>query len=131
MCNAWLQKEPEEYLADTTDGMMWKEMMSLLSPDRSPTNIVSLLVNVDWFQPYKHVAYSVGVIYAVVISLPRSIRYKDENVTVGIIPGPKEPKRHINSYLGPLVSELLELQHGQWFATSIGRQLFKTISLSW
>ena len=73
--------------------VVWKEMMSLLSPDRSPTNIVGLLVNVDWFQPYKHVAYSVGVIYAVVTNLPRSICCKDENViTVGIIPGPKEPK---------------------------------------
>ena len=93
MCNAWLQKEPEEYLADITDGMVWKEMMSLLSPDRSPTNIVGLLVNVDWFQPYKHAAYSVGVIYAVVTNLPRSICYKYENVIiVRIIPGPKEPK---------------------------------------
>ena len=128
MCNAWLQKEPEEYLADITDGIVWKEIMSLLSPDRSPTNILGLLVNVDWFQPYKHVAYSVGVIYAVVINLPRSIRYKDENVIiVGIIPGPKEPKRHINSYLGPLISELLELQHGQWFTTSIGRQFVRCV----
>ena len=128
MCNTWLQKEPEEYLADITDGMVWKEMMSLLSPDRSPTNIVGLLVNVDWFQPYKHVEYSVGVIYAVVINLPRSIRYKDENVViVGIIPGPKEPKRHINSFLGPLITELLELQHGQWFATSIGRQFVRCV----
>ena len=46
MCNAWLQKEPEEYLADITDGMIWKEMMSLISSDRSPTNTVGLLVNV-------------------------------------------------------------------------------------
>ena len=128
MCNSWLQKESEEYLADITDGVVWKEMVALLSPDRSPTNIIGLLVNVDWFQPYKHVAYSVGVIYAVVINLPRSIRYKEENVIiVGIIPGPKEPKRHINSYLRPLISELLQLQHGQWFATSIGRQFVRSV----
>ena len=102
-------KEPEGYLADITDGVMWKEITSLLSPGRTPTNILGLLLNVDWFQPYKHVAYSVGVIYAVIINLPRSIRYKDGNVIiVGIIPGPKEPKRHINSYLGPLISELLD-----------------------
>ena len=76
-------------------------------------NILGLLVNVDWFQPYKHVAYSVGVIYAVIINLPRCIRFKDENVIIiGVIPGSKEPKKHINSYIGPLVSELLQLQQG-------------------
>jgi len=28
---------------------------------------------------------------------------------------------HVNSYLGPLVSELLELSKGLWFTTSVGR----------
>ncbi|XP_070537866.1 uncharacterized protein [Ptychodera flava] len=31
---------------------------------------------------------------------------------VGLIPGPKEPKKNINSYLGPLVQELQRLFHG-------------------
>ena len=71
-------------------------------------------------------AYSVGVIYAVIINLSRSIRYKEENViVVGIIPGPHEPKKHINSYLGPLVDELIQLYAGQWFMTPAGNQFVK------
>ena len=78
-------------------------------------------MNIDWFQPFKHISYSVGVIYAVVLNLPRNVRYKDSNVIViGVIPGPKEPKHDINSYLGPLVTELLELYSGVWFETPYG-----------
>ena len=94
-CNQWLKNADHgDILADITDGRIWKEMVASLSPERNPTNILGLLINIDWFQPHKHVAYSVGVIYAVVINLPRSIRYKEENVIIiGIIPGPQEPKK--------------------------------------
>jgi len=106
-------------------------MTSLLPNSRSISiNTLGILINVDWFQPFKHVSYSVGVIYAVIVNLPRSIRYKTENVIIiGIIPRPHEPKQHINSYLGPLVSELLELQAGQWFETSFGRQFLKCVMI--
>lgn len=58
----------------------------------------------DWFQPYKHVAHSVGVIFVTVMNLPRSSRYIEENVVlVGIIPGPHEPRFTVNSYLEPLI----------------------------
>ena len=33
----------------------------------------------------------------------------------------------MNSYLGPLVSELLELQSDQWFSTSVGQQFVKCV----
>lgn len=66
------------------------------------------MINVDWFQPYKHINYSVGAIYIVILNLPRHLRYKRENVLlVGIMPGPCESKHDINSYLTPLVNELL------------------------
>lgn len=44
----------------------------------------------------------------VLMNLPRSERFKPENVfLVGVIPGPHEPKHYINnSYLQPLVAEL-------------------------
>ena len=43
----------------------------------------------------------------VLMNLPRSERFKPENVfLVGVIPGPLEPKHNINSYLQPLVAEL-------------------------
>ena len=67
----------------------------------------AFMLNVDWFQPFKHSLYSVGALYMVLMNLPRSERFKPENVLlVGIIPGPHEPKLTINSYLEPLVAEL-------------------------
>lgn len=67
------------------------------------------MMNVDWFQPFKHSPYSIGVIYLSSMNLPRGERFKRENIiVVGIIPGPGEPWR-LNPYLVPLVSELKEL----------------------
>ncbi|MEW8546495.1 MAG: hypothetical protein AB2693_23505 [Candidatus Thiodiazotropha sp.] len=65
------------------------------------------MLNLDWFQPFQHVSYSVGVIYGVVLNLPRKERFKLDNVIlVGIIPDMgKEPKT--NTFLRPLVDELL------------------------
>ena len=72
----------------------------------SPHNYAFML-NVDWFQPFKHSVYSVGALYMVLMNLPRAERFKPENVLlVGIIPGPHEPRHNINSYLKPLVAEL-------------------------
>ena len=68
------------------------------------------MLNVDWMQPFKHTQYSVGVMYLVLMNLPRSERFKRENVfLVGIISGPNEPRNNINSFLKPLVDELLVL----------------------
>ena len=47
------------------------------------------------------------------LNLPRSIRFKQENVILyGIIPGPSEPSLTANTYLSPLVSDLLDLWKG-------------------
>ena len=68
------------------------------------------ILNVDWFQPFKHSPYSVGVIYLALLNLPRSERYKPENIIItGIIPGPDEPSKDINTYIKPLVEGLEEL----------------------
>ena len=46
------------------------------------------------------------------MNLPRMYRFKKENVlTVGILPGPHEPKLNMNTFLDPLVSELIQLQN--------------------
>ena len=51
--------------------------------------------------------YSVGAVYLSIMNLPRSQRYLRQNVLlVSMIPGPKEPKHDINTYLSPLVDEL-------------------------
>ena len=66
--------------------------------------------NADVFQPFKYTTYSVGAIYAVVLNLPQNLRYKRENVLlIGLIPGPQEPQKTMNSYLQPLTTELLVL----------------------
>ena len=80
---------------------------------------LSLVLNIDWFNPFKHIEYSVGVIYLVIGNLPRSERYKMENVIVaGVMPGLSEPKKHMNSYLKPLVDELLKLSDGTYLLSS-------------
>ena len=65
-------------------------------------------------QPYKNKEHSVGVIYLSILNLPRTERFKFENsVIIGIIPGSKEPSLHVNSYISPVVEELLLFWEGQ------------------
>lgn len=50
------------------------------------------------------------------MNLPRDIRNNRQYVVlVGVIPGPNEPKRDINSFLEPMVKEVLLLWHGEHF----------------
>ena len=46
-----------------------------------------------------------------------------------MIPGPKEPKHDVNSYLGPLVTEPLKLYSGVWFDTSYGKIFIRGVLL--
>ena len=111
-------------MADIHQGKLWKE----LSKDGflSNKNGLALMLNVDWFRPHKHSPGSVGVIYMVVLNLPRQDRYKVENViVVGILPGPGKPKLTANSFLKPLVEDLQILwKANQWF--SVCGSLFKS-----
>lgn len=60
-----------------------------------------------------------GVLYLVIENLPRAHRYKLENIIiVGCIPGPKEPKKNINTYLRPLIDELQGLWQGKCLRVS-------------
>ena len=109
LLNHWKTRNiPSGVMCDIYDGAVWRSLIN-------DQNVLTLafLLNVDWFQPYKHVAYSVGAIYLTILNLPRQLRYRRENtLVVGIIPGPQEPKLHMNSYLEPLVEELLKLWKG-------------------
>lgn len=108
-CELWRQRNvPTNFLADIFDGQVWKDFMYIDGePFLAVPNNYSFMLNIDWFQPYKHSLYSVGVMYMVIMNLPRELRFKEENVLlVGVIPGPNEPKLNINSYLQPLVTEL-------------------------
>ena len=101
-------------LSDVYDGSIWKDFLTVDDvPFLTERHNYGILLNVDWLQPYKHIEYSVGVIYLFFFNVPRSIRYKRENVILfGVIPGPCEPSLTINSYLLPLVTELNELWEG-------------------
>ena len=116
-----------EILADIVDGRVWREFLfvdgkPLLAGERS----LAFMLNVDWFQPFKLARYSVGVIYLVVMNLPRNERFKVENVVlVGVIPGPHEPSGNINTYLEPLVNELLVL----WEGWHVGSEIVKGVLL--
>ena len=109
-CELWRSRQvPDGVLCDIYDGIIWKQF-----PDSDGTLFFSkpyhigLMLNCDWFQPYRHSEYSIGVLYLVILNLPRSVRFKPANIIiVGIIPGPSEPKKGmLNSYLRPLVKEL-------------------------
>lgn len=53
------------------------------------------------------------MIYLAIMNLPRAVRFKRENIIiVGLLPGPSEPSKNMNSYLTPLVSDLLTLWEG-------------------
>ena len=98
-------------LNDVFDGNILKEFLTVNhEPFLSEKNTLGLMMNIDWFRPFKHRTYSVGAIYMVIINLPCAIRFKRENVLViGLLPGPSEPPKTINTYLAPVVSELLDL----------------------
>ena len=116
-CEHWRKRQsiiPSGTYADVYEGHVWKELGSISSrPFLSHPNNLCLMLNIDWFNPYEETPYSAGVIYFVVQNLPRSERFKFENVIlVGMIPGPNEPKKHINTYLAPIVKDLQHLYAG-------------------
>ena len=78
-----------------------------------------LHLNVDWFQPFDHRQHSEGAVYLSILNLPRKESFLKKNVIlVGVIPGPKEPKLLMNSFLHPLVDELKVLWEGVGMHTS-------------
>ncbi len=113
-CELWRNRDIRtayQVMCDVFEGRVWRDFQEVdgLSFLGSPRNY-ALMLNVDWLQPFDHTPYSVGVLYLVLMNLPRSERFKRQNIfLVGIIPGPSEPKLNINSFLAPLVDELISL----------------------
>ena len=61
-----------------------------------------------------------------IMNLPRLVRFKRENLLLlGLIPGPSEPPKTIDTYLAPVVNDLLllwqgvQFQHGHSYTLSI------------
>ena len=133
-CEMWRSRSNYirgDSLGDIYDGAIWKKFNSPDGLDllTSPFSYL-LTLNVDWFQLFDRV-YSVGAIYMTVQNLPRSERFKTENIhLIGIIPGPKEPKHTINSYLTPLVLELKRAWDGFLMTTSNQVQVKARLALT-
>ena len=115
-CEQWRNRQTDEqWYGDVYDGKLWKSFDQRNQREFfSLPQSFGLMVNVDWFQPFKHRKdISVGVIYIVIMNLPRSERFKRENVIiVGIIPALSKEPQSLNSFLDPLVGELTVLWHG-------------------
>jgi len=115
-------------MGDIYDGKVWGQLLET-NFFMSPYNL-AVLLNVDWFQPFSRIRDSVGVLYLSIANLPRNLRYLQENIILlGIIPGPKEPKLNINSYLQPLVDELKEFWYGTEITLSSGRIITSRVCL--
>ena len=116
-CEKWRERNkniPFGIFGDIYDGKIWKKFSSseLGNFLCSPCSYL-LCLNIDWFQPFSRVTYSVGVIYLTILNLPRHIRYKPNNIILcGVIPGPSEPALTLNSYLTPLCDDLRQFWEG-------------------
>ena len=68
----------------------------------------------DWFQPFKYRKdVSLGMLYMVVMNLPRSERFRRENVIiVRIIPALCKEPSSLNTFVNTLVDELKALWRG-------------------
>ena len=114
-CEIWRSRETKGgVFCDVYDGKVWGDFQcfdnrSFLSEQGN----FALMMNMDFFQPYKHIQYSMGAIYVTVLNLPRSVRNKQENtILVGLIPGPHEPRHDINTFLDPFVTDLKKYWNG-------------------
>ena len=114
MCNHWRNGRTVEadLMSDIYDGRIWKEFEDC-GFFREPTSY-GMVLNVDWFAPFKHSTYSIGAIYMVNANLPRSERFKIEHViVVGIIPNmAHEPPT--NTFIKPIVEELIDAWEHGW-----------------
>lgn len=63
---------------DVYDGMMWKHFQFDNNgvPFLAAKYNYLFMLNCDWFQPFKHTQFSVGVLYIAVENLPRQVRFK-------------------------------------------------------
>ena len=102
MCEHWRNRIIHAAaLADIYDGDVWKQWMYNGRPFLFCPHNIALILNCDWFKPFEHSYYSVGVLYLVILNLPRPVHFKPKNIVIaGIILSPKEPNQAaMNSYL--------------------------------
>ncbi|XP_073672238.1 uncharacterized protein [Paramisgurnus dabryanus] len=84
-CEKWRQRQiPNSVMADVYDGQIWKDFQYVNGkPFLAEQKNFALMMNVDWYQPFKNSPYSVGVIYLAILNLPREEHFKEENIIRG------------------------------------------------
>ena len=77
-CELWRSREINEgTMQDVYDGQVWNDFQFYNNqPFLSEPGNYGLMLNMDFFQPYKHVQYSLGAMYLTVLNLPRKLRNK-------------------------------------------------------
>lgn len=127
-CVKWQTERPTDgMMHDVYDGAVWRNFVNsdgqLFFTDAYN---FGLLLNIDWYQPFKHTIYSVGVMFITIFNLPRHLRYRPENVILcGIIPGPSEPRLTVNQHLEPLIDDLQSLWKGVTVTVSDQEHIIK------
>ena len=74
VCQQWWNQTTDlDKLSDLYGGKIWKEFLNYSGEPflALPTGI-GFMLNIDWFPPYTHKVYSVGVIYLVIMNLLRT-----------------------------------------------------------
>lgn len=81
-CEQWRHRNmPDAVMGDVYDGKIWQDFQYVSGQPFLPEpHNFALMMNVDWYQPFKHSPYSVGVIYLAILNLPGEERFKDENM---------------------------------------------------
>jgi hypothetical protein len=110
----------EGFRSDVYDGDIWREFMDYEGEAFLAGNGVALLLNTDGFQVATTRNYTVDAIYLAILSLPRDLRYRRENmILVGLVPGGMESKG-LQQFAKPMVDELLRLWEPD---NSLGRRV--------
>ena len=114
---------------DIWDGNILQQFMVDPEDTRRPllkckTNL-ALLLYLDFFNPFQRAVYSCGALYISVVNIPKGQRFKAKwTMLTGLIPGPSEPEGHVNSYLSPIVDDLLTLYTGIQIESCGGKVIF-------
>ena len=75
-CELWRSRKCEDnYLSDIYDGNVWKDFNTKYNLFSQPNNY-AVMLNLDFFQPFKHIQYSLGAIYLTVLNLPQNMRQR-------------------------------------------------------
>lgn len=118
-------------MADIWDGKVYKELTeryihidgkALSTKYFSNPHDLALGLTTDGFAPWRKRKYTAWPLLIINYNLPPDKRFHQKNIiALSVIPGPKKPK-DIDSFLYPLIEELLKLLYGvQAFDANTGQ----------